>query len=471
MMYHIEYLGRPIYGNDFEDALLDLNLDEELNSAGKFTFTIPVENEFAWNNIEVFKGEVVIYEGDDIIWFGRPLQIVRNWKNQKVVTCEGGLAYFNDSVQATHTYEKIPLYTHPDYQSGKKGFINRIIEIHNDQVRIGEEDTSRIINIGIIDVDDETNVYREVDYQTTAEVLQQMCLDTNGGYFIIRKVKNETTGNLENYLDWRKEAPYGTSQAIVFGENLLDLNQDLNGADICTVLIPMGENDKTVSGLDKWKENNPYTLPSGNMIYHTGEYMYHKQGYERFGRVVKVKNWSDIVAEDQSGKEQLFIKAAEWLEDQNTEITTIECSAADLHYIPDETKKSEGRLGIGQMVTVMSPIHGLNEKRLPIFKISMNLASGAKTITIGTPPKRELTDIVKSKGGSTRSASGTTGGGGTSEGGGSGGGSGGDVNIPVKDVLLQEPGEDKYKTTVKNKKAKIDLSVYVVDVLVGVKDM
>ena len=160
MMYHIEYLGRPIYGNDFEDALLDLNLDEELNSAGKFTFTIPVENEFAWNNIEVFKGEVVIYEGDDIIWFGRPLQIVRNWKNQKVVTCEGGLAYFNDSVQATHTYEKIPLYTHPDYQSGKKGFINRIIEIHNDQVRIGEEDTSRIINIGIIDVDDETNVYR-----------------------------------------------------------------------------------------------------------------------------------------------------------------------------------------------------------------------------------------------------------------------------------------------------------------------
>jgi hypothetical protein len=460
-MYQIEYLGRMIWGNDLSDSILEPKLDEELNSAGTFTFTIPVENEWAWNNIQVFKGEIRIYEGDDIIWFGRPLQIVRNWKNQKVVTCEGALAYFNDSIQATHTYEKLPLYTHPDYQSGKKGFINTIVDLHNDQVHIAGEDTSRQIFIGTIDVDDENNIYREVDYNTTAECLQQMCLDTNGGYFILRKAVDPEDGNLKTYLDWRKEPPYGTTQKIVFGENLLDLNQDLNGADVCTVLLALGKDDKTVSGLNKYKEENPYVAPSGNEIYHTGEYIYHKQGYEKYGRVVKIKNWSDIISESQDGKEQLFIKAAEWLEDQNTEIVTIECSAADLHYIPDDDKRTEGKLRIGQMVTLMSSIHGLPEKRLPIYKISMDLGSGAKQITIGTPPKRELTDIVKSKGGSTRSSSGTTGGGGTGSGGSSGGG---DVNIPVKDVMIQEPGDEKYKTTVKKKTSKIDLSGYVKDI-------
>lgn len=465
MMYHIEYMNRPIYGNDPEDTLLDVSIDEELNSAGTLTFTIPVENEYAWNNIEVFKSEVRVYEGDDIIWFGRPLQIVRNWNNQKVVTCEGALAYFNDTVQATHTYEKLPLYTHPDYQSGKKGFINTIVDLHNDQVKIGNEDYSRQIFIGVIDVDNETNIYREVDYQTTAEVLQQMCLNTNGGYFILRKEFDSEINDYKTYLDWRKEVPYGTTQKIVFGENLLELNQDLNGSDICTALIAMGNNDKTVAGLTAYAdEEHAYVMPSGNELYHTGEYIYHKQGYEKYGRVLKVKDWSDIVAESQEGKRQLFIKAAEWLEDQNTEITTIECSAADLHYCPDPDKYDEGKLRIGQLVTVSSPIHGLPEKRLPIYKISMDLSSGAKKITIGTPPKRELTDIVKSKGGSTRGSSGTTGGGGSGEsGGGSGGGT--STDIPVKDVLIKEPGDEKFKTAVKKKKASIDISGYVKDVI------
>ena len=82
MMYQIEYLGEFIYCPDVEHCILDPSLEEELNSAGKLTFTIPVENEFAWKNIEVFKGEVRVYEGDDVIWFGRPFQIVRDWLNR-----------------------------------------------------------------------------------------------------------------------------------------------------------------------------------------------------------------------------------------------------------------------------------------------------------------------------------------------------------------------------------------------------
>ena len=461
MMYQIEYLGEFIYGPDVKHCILDPSLEEELNSAGKLTFTIPVENEFAWKNIEVFKGEVRVYEGDDVIWFGRPFQIVRDWLNRKVVTCEGALSYFNDSLQATHEYDKLPLYTDPEVQSGKTGFINTIIGIHNDQVKItaaeGGEDHSREIKIGIIDVENESNIYRQVDYQTTAEVLQQMCLDTNGGYFILRKEREGE--DLVSYLDWRKQVPYGTNQDIRFGLNLLDLNQDLNGSDICTAVLAFGKDDKTVSGLNKWNDpDHPYILASGSSVWHNGEYIYHKQGYKRFGRVLKVKSWSDMSAVGQDNKENLFIKAAQWLEDQNTDIVTIECNAADLHYLSEYADK--GKLRIGQLVRVSSPPHDLDLDEegeplmLPIFKISMRLDSGAKTITIGTPPKRELTDIVKSNGGSTRGSSGTTGGGGGS----SGSGGGGSSSVSVKDVRVKYPGDTDYRTVVKKKVAEIDLS-------------
>ncbi|MBO7450907.1 MAG: hypothetical protein J6U54_11130 [Clostridiales bacterium] len=80
----------------------------------------------------------------------------------------------------------------------------------------------------------------------------------------------------------------------------------------------------------------------------------------------------------------------------------------------------------------------------------MNLDSGVKRITIGTPPKRELTDIIApgTSGGSTRSS-------GKSSGSGGGGGS---TYIPVVDVLTKVPGAEAYKSVVTKKKAKIDLS-------------
>lgn len=460
MMYNVTYLGKPVYGTDEENCILEPKLDEELNSAGTFTFTVPVENESLWNSIEVFNGEVIIYEEDEVIWFGRPFQIVRDWLNRKVVTCEGALAYFNDIVQATHTYDGIPLYTEAGVQNGKKGFFNTIIDLHNDMVQMDDAtDFSRQIFVGNITVDNEPNIYREVDYQTTSEVLQQMCLDTNGGYFILRKAMDPSDGYVKTYIDWVKDMPYGTTQKITFGRNLLDVSQDLNGSDICTVLLAFGSDDKTIAGLNKWtSENDPYSCKDGTDIYHKGkdsEYLIDIQGYKKYGRVLKVKTWNDIVANDASGKEQLFIKAAEWLNDQNTDITTIECNAADLHYIDTDDDNDQGKLRIGQKVTILSPVHDLNAKELPIFKISMSLDSGAKTITMGTPPKRELTDIVKSSGGSTRGSSGTTGGGGGSD---SSGGGSGSVNIPVKDVQVKFPGDEKFGTVVKKKVAKIDLS-------------
>lgn len=474
MIYRILYNHQEIYGPDLDMAVLNPTLEVELNAAGKLEFTLPITREGGedpiWNNIQVFQGEVEVYEGDDCIWFGRPLQIIRDWNNHKRVLCEGALAYFNDTVQRTKEYKQneqgvkdTPLYTGEPYTASKykKGFFNALIDNHNSQVQkesgTSTPDTNRLIEVGTVDVDNEL-VWRKTDYETTAECLQSMCLDTNGGYFILRKEK--VPGTISDYvskIDWRREMPYGTDQPVAFGLNLLDISQDLNGADLCTVLIPTGEDDMN---LIEYRTVDEHDERYRGCTHVKGDdYIVHTAGFAKYGKILKQKTFNGS-SDEIATRGDLFNKATDWLNDQNTDETTIECSAADLHYLNEYS--DYGKLRIGQMVTVVDSVHNVN-RTLPIFKVSMNLDSGIKQITMGTPPKKELTDIVKPK--TSSSTRGSNGGSADSTGdsGGSGGSGGGSTSVPVKDVQTKVPG-GSYHSVVEKKKAKIDLSGYVTDI-------
>jgi hypothetical protein len=485
MIYRILYNKQEIFGPTLDQAVLNPTLEIELNSAGKLEFVLPILRSTTvddngnkiypddiWNTIQVFRGEIEVWEEDDCIFYGRPLQIIRDWNNQKRVVCEGALSYFNDSIQPTKEYEmsNTVLYDSDDYPNSK-GFFNKLIERHNDQLRKDDANSStRHFKVGDIDVEN-SKIYRKTDYQTTAECLQSMCLDTDGGYFILRKEYDIETEDYVNVIDWKKTAPYGTSQEIQFGVNLLDITQDLNGSDLCTVLYPTAGDDIFVNHANKYTEENPYEVKdennnvTGHIMHETGadRYITHIEGYKKYGRIVKIKNF-DITEIDESdpdyqhkNSQALFKKAAKWLNDQNQEEVTIECSAADLHYLTyNEEYSSKEKLRLGQMVQVIDDVHNVT-RELPIYKISMNLDSGIKKITMGTPPKKELTDIVKtSTSSSTRGSSGTAGGGNSSTGG--SGGSGSSVDIPVIDVKVKKPGDTKYKSVVDNKTAKINLT-------------
>lgn len=456
----------PLYGVDIEDSILNPSLEVELNSAGSFSFTLPPTHNTMKDNWyaqpDVLCGEIDVYEGDRIIWFGRPLEVARDWNNQKVIKCEGALAYFNDTIQRPKEFDKQWwLYEDPTADPPiTKGFINYIIEEHNKQVTKNHTiESNREIILGTVDVDND-RIYRQTDYNTTADALQQMCLDTDGGYFILRKEYTIIDGNrvAKRYLDWVKDVPGGTGQPAAFGLNLLDLKQDLNGADIVTVLIPTGEDDILINNNTLWDATDhlcPHNKDGFTFLHNPGDdELTWKEGFDKYGRILKQKDWSDI-----SEKSNLQQKACEWIIDQDSEPVTVECTAADLHYLryPDyQTEDGEQKYDpffVGEKILVTSDPHGL-VKELPIYKISINLDSGVKQMSIGTPPKRELTDIVKTGGGSTRSSSGMSS---TSSGGGTGDG-GSSVTIPVKDVRVKMPGQEAYRSVVKKKIAKIDLS-------------
>ena len=430
--------GIDIYGPDAEMAVLNPHLEIELNSAGSLEFTLPVEN-INWNIPNVFQNEIEVWEDDKIIWFGRPLQIIRDWNNQRRVVCEGALSYFNDSIQ--RTWEQQPATNKTNIS-----FFRHLINSHNNDVMNNKNFIADNITIESIPA------YRKTDYDTTLDCLQNMCLAVDGGYFILRKeyiwdvVRQKDVA--QRYIDWYEELPDNAMQDVQFGVNLLDISQDLNGADICTVLIVSGKDDVMLNELGN---KNPDT---NNGVGHDSgsDEIYYAPGVATYGRIVQQKSWNDY-----SDINELWRKAKTWMIEKNTDIPTIECSAADLYYINDPDMVVDGPLQVGMKVQVVSAPHDFN-KQLLMYKISMDLDSGVKKVTLGTPPKKELTDIVAPSSGGSSTSGGKGAAGGSSESG-SGSGSGSQTIIaPVQDVKVKFPGETNYTSVVKKKTAKIDLS-------------
>ena len=404
MAYNVFCDGTLINGSDVSSALLSPTLDLELNSAGSFTFTLPPDHE-AYDDIRLINSEIEVFENDKLIFFGRPSEINIDWYNQKKITCEGALAYMNDVV------------VRPKVFDGKliSELFTDIITQYNTQV----EQRKKFV-IGNITITDRY-VSTEIDYGIAYSVLQSTCIDSTGGYLFLRKENGVT------YIDWLADVPnVNETQKVSFAINLLDIKQDTKVEDICSVVVPLGgEVDGETVTIGPVNDNKDYLVDEDALA--------------EYGQVMKIKQWSDITE-----PQHLLDKAEEWLEEEQIKKLTIEVDAAEYHYM-DESQEA---FVLGQKVEVISGPHNLS-KLVPITKISISLDDGTKKITLGTPPRKDLTELTNYDNSSNS---------GDSNGGSGGSGGGGSVKIPVKDVRLKKPGENKFRSVVEAKIAKIDLS-------------
>lgn len=348
MIYRILADGVDIYGEEAETTLLSPSLETELNTAGSLEFTLPPDHP-AYNDIFVLKTTIEAYEDSELIFFGRVAEISIDWFNQKKVVCEGALAYANDTVIRPNTYDDVLI----------SDVFKDMIAQHNAQV-----DEDRRFHIGTIDITDR-NVVTNVDYGNTLSTIMSTCIDSTGGYLFVRK-ENETT-----YIDWLNEMPYGSDQPVQFAYNLLDYSSNITSDDICTVVLPLGTDEN----------GNTVTIESVNDGKDTLE---SEAGIALYGRVLKIHEWRDI------SDPQVLKDAAEvWLSDEQYDKLTIEVNAAEMHFLDNAV----GSYKLGQLITVISEPHGIN-KELPIIKLSTELDSGVKKVTIGTPPRKELTTLT-----------------------------------------------------------------------------
>ena len=201
-------------------VLLDPVITEEINSAGSFTFGMPYTNE-RYNEIKLRTSTIEVFKDKKIFWRGRPLTANIGFNRTMNITCEGALAFLNDTVYPPDTC-KLRLSL----------FLDKLIANHNEKC-----DQNRQIHVGSVTMDDVEIEYNG-SYTQTMEVLRSL-LDNYGGYIITHYSEGG------NYFDWLKEIPLELKETINV-EQVVDISKAISAEDVVTCVIPMGKDGLTI---------------------------------------------------------------------------------------------------------------------------------------------------------------------------------------------------------------------------------
>jgi phage minor structural protein len=346
-MYVIKLDGLAIHGSGAQTVVVSNPvLDNGIDATGTLSMEVPPSNPQYASIVET-KSVVEVYSDHDIIWRGRVIDSDVSFRNMKEVVCEEVIGYLNDSIIR-------PLDDYITYNDNftMTQLIDWVLARHNEQV-----DTGKRLQRGTIGVakpaDDETEL--SSDYMTSRDFLNAIC-DVYGGHFVVRY------SGANNLLDYIIDFTSTAQQPINFGRNLLDVQKSVDGAEIRTVIIPLGADDTTIEAAAK-NTSHKYYIENASMI-------------AKYGRIVGVENYPDIDDDD-----VLYTKALADMSKLTTVKPTIIATAIDLNIVDRNIKSFH----VGDLVHITSPPHGIDES-LQVSSIRLALTEPDKSeITLGAP--------------------------------------------------------------------------------------
>lgn len=348
---YVKYNGReyPLYEPLDEDVrIFDPVLTEEMGGAGSFVFRIS-RGHTNYDKIRPCKSEIVLYQDDEAIFYGRAMKPEQDFNNIVTITCEGDLTYLLDSIQRPFTFT-----------GGIESYIVKLLEAHNSQV--GTE--KQVEKGNIIVTGDNADIERALTgFSTTLDALRQLA-DDYGGYYRIRR-----TGG-KRYLDYVWDYGGINAQVIRFGENLLDLTKHIDASQIITCLIPQGGNVEYQNELGE-KQTKAADITSVN---DGKDYIEDAAAIDQYGRI-----WGTQVFQGVTDPQKLIEKAKAYLTEAAALPETIEISAVDLSLI----NVNVAAFRLGYWTNVSSAPHGI-EQRYLLSKREINLLDPTQgSITLG----------------------------------------------------------------------------------------
>ena len=219
-MYSIYADGACIYSDVFAvDSMKVINpkLTLEDNGAGSLAVTLPPHNAGYASIIRMVTDIAVQKDGEEI-WAGRVLSESEDFYRNRILYCEGELAYFNDSTQPPAEYSGMSV----------RGYLERLIAVHNSKVA-----ANRRFTLGAVTVVDKNFPTYYTNHDKTMAVFNAL-VEQYGGHLRVRKV------NGVRYLDYLAEYPDTCSQVIQFGSNIIDFAKQWDSTEFATVIVPLG---------------------------------------------------------------------------------------------------------------------------------------------------------------------------------------------------------------------------------------
>lgn len=347
-MYRVYCDGLPIYNDKLEGLkIFSPSLDLELNKTGSFSFTLYPDHPY-YGSIQKLKSIITVYQEDYLLFRGRVLDDEIGFYNEREVTCEGELAFLLDSIKRPY-----------DFTGGVAEYLALLLDSHNAQV----DETKRFIlgNVTVTDPNDYV-VRSNIDYTDTWKEMNDKLLTLLGGFLSVRHADGVA------YLDYLADFALLSPQKIEFGKNLLDQKRIIKGADVATVVIPLGAKLKDAEGKDTDKRLTIETVNGG------ADFIEDASAISQYGTIVKTVIFDDVtIAENLKAKGKAYLSSLVKLPE------SIELTAADLATV----STAFSSFHLGTYVDVVSKPHGLNQKFL-VRKLSINLLDpAANKLTLG----------------------------------------------------------------------------------------
>ncbi len=340
----VEYLLHEPRDNDGELQLAEPVLVLEMGTNGQFTFYISPGHPHK-DKILPLKSVINVYQGQELIFSGRPIGDESDFYNQGKVTCEGELAYLIDSIQRPY-----------NFTGSGAAFLEQCLGVHNSQV----EERKQFLLGNVTVADNSAEIVRSSkDCSNTLKTLKSQLVDRNGGYLRTRRFQGK------RYLDYVSDYGGINSQVIRFGENLLDLSKYVKPTTIITAIIPYGA---TLESDDPEVEDVPVDITSVNG---GKDYIYDQSAVDAYGWIWGVQTFDDI-----TDPNDLLAKGQAYLQEAIALPVTLNLHAVDLGLIDVDIQQ----LQVGYWTQVESVPHGISKR----FMLSK------KTIHLDDPGKDEI---------------------------------------------------------------------------------
>lgn len=325
------YQGTTYTLHDPESEILHLYDDQvetETNNPGSFQFTIPYNHPYL-DKIVGLSSDIRVYDDDEEIFRGRPIDDGEDLYRMRTFNCEGQLAFLYDSIQPRRELHSVtPLE-----------FFTLLIEEHNAQVK-EKGYIDKTFKVGVVTVTDSNNsLYRYTNRETTYECITDKLIDRLGGHLSVR-IENGV-----RYLDLLADVDTVSDQPIQLGENLMNYAKDTDYTEVATACIPLGEalEETEIAALDAYLTVSD--VNNGSDVIQIAD------AVKKYGFICKVVSFDDITVAS-----NLLSAGKEWLTDGQYADMTLTLTAVDLHTLGYDYSP----IRIGTQVRVISALHGMD---------------------------------------------------------------------------------------------------------------
>lgn len=339
-MYTIYCDGELLYSPTVTDnyPVSDAVLKQELNRADSLTFKM-YQNHPLYGSIDLMKSTLVVFDGDEPISILRPIARERDFYNNLKFTCEGCLAFFNDSIVPEYHY-KTGGITVEDYFDFLMSVHSGKVNVRPAQVDEDRRPTSWVSDPGTYFDDNNLIVRENTSYPETWTEMCDKLLNLLGGYFIPKYTSSANNGATFR-LEYRVNSGGNGSQVIQFNRNLIDFSEVIDRTDRYSRLIPLGAKPEGSESFLTIKSVNSGLL-----------YLEDADAVNLYGKITKTHVWEDVTQ-----AANLKTKGQAELDNHVSKFpVSMTVNAADLSYLG-----VDDRFRIGQINQVISEPHGINE--------------------------------------------------------------------------------------------------------------